>query len=521
MNNHSNYIPRTNLNRRTAIAGSIGVVLTLSAVPLQAQSATPERAPKAAETSTPSPLPTSEEPTILPARSTAATGPSAEVSAGGTAPGELPAAQAPQLAAPSSATTPPPASDANATSADNSADATANAQAEQEASEIAASAETGGPKLNFYGFADFTFAKRLSNNSTDIILPTKSTFYVGNFNLYMSAELGRWRSLSEVRFTYLPDGASTYDAASGKFGRVSTAYTDSTDWNRTQKVGGVIIERVSLEYLAHSLLTIRIGQFLTPYGIWNVDHGSPTVIGVTRPYIVGNEWLPSHQTGLEIYGSLAINATQLGYHLTLSNGRGPIDTYQDLDSNKAVGWRFWVKHDASIGTITLGTSGYKGRYTNNTPTLNVTSSGFAITYPDTERYDELSLAADVKWTWGGYLLQGEAILHDVRYDNRLRPAEAFAASGAAWTPDQRFWGYYALTGYRLKWYGIMPFFMNQYQSWGKGNVLTVWEFSGGLNIRPNEMVVLKVAALGLWRPDPGPAYSKTESQFATQVAWSF
>jgi len=520
MNNHIITLPWAKLSRRTAIANTIGLAFALCAMPLHAQSAAAEHVPSDPATAAPSPLPNPQQPGVLPAPATATTGPSAGALGSTAATGELSTAQVPLVAAPNSATTPPAVPDTSASGAGTSADATANAQAEQEASEIAASADTGGPKLNFYGFADFTFAKRLSSHSTDILMPNKPTFYVGNFNLYMAAELGRWRSLSEVRFTYLPDGAQTLDSSTGTSNRISTAYGDYSDWGRSKKVGGVIIERVTLDYSAHSLLTIRAGQFLTPYGIWNVDHGSPTFIGVTRPFIVGNEWFPSHQTGLELFGSFAIDATQLGYHLTLSNGRGPIDTYQDLDSNKALGWRFWAKHDASIGTFTLGTSGYKGRYTDSKMVYGMTNGRLSIQYPDTERYDELSLATDLKWTWGSYLLQGEAILRDVRYDDRLRPAAQFATPGTQWSPDQRVWGYYALTGYRLKWWGIMPFVMNQYQSWGKGAALTCWEFAGGLNIRPNEMVVFKIAALGLWRPDPG-FFSKTESQFAAQVAWSF
>jgi hypothetical protein len=520
MSNYIRSVLGTTMNSPTALAHTIGLVVALSAAPSQAQSVTPNQEPGAAETATPSPAPVPEKPTVEPAQSTATTRPSASASVLGAPPGEVPAEQAPPATAPSSATASPPASAATATSADMSPSATADAQAEQAANEIAAAAVAGGPKLNIYGFTDFTFAKRITNHSTDIVTPRLSTFYVGNFNLYLSAELGRWRSLSEVRFTYLPDGTTTFDTTTGTAGRISTAYPDYADWNRSKKVGGVIIERVSLEYSADSLLTVRVGQFLTPYGIWNVDHGSPVVIGVTRPYIVGNEWLPSHQTGLELLGSYAIKATQVGYHLTLSNGRGPIDTYQDLDSNKAIGWRIWVKHYTSIGTMALGTSGYKGRYTDSTTSYAMTNGQFTTQFPETERYDELSLAADLKWNWGGYLLQGEAILHDVRYDDRLRPTRPFAPAGSGWLPDQRVWGYYALTGYRFKWYGIMPFVLNQYQSQGKGNPLTVWEFSGGLNIRPNEMVVLKVAGLWLWRPDPG-FFSKDEAQFAAQVAWSF
>lgn len=416
-----------------------------------------------------------------------------------------------------SASTNPVATDVAPPPLDAADDAAASAQAEQIANELDSSGDARGMKLNTYGFADFTFAKRLSDHSTDLVLPRVSTFYVGNFNVYLSGELGRWRSLGEVRFTYLPNGAETYNLGTGTATRMSTAYSDYSDWGRTKKVGGIIIERVWLEYAAHQLLTIRAGQFLTPYGIWNVDHGSPVVIGITRPFIVGNEWLPSRQTGIEIYGSYNIKSTQVGYHLTLSNGRGPIDEYQDLDSNKAVGWRVWVKHDSPIGTLSLGTSGYKGTYTDSSTQLSLTGQ---TQYPVTSRYDELSLAADFKWAWGGYLLQSEAILHETRYDNSVRPTAVFALPNSGWEPDARVWGYYALTGYRFKWNGIMPFFQNQYQSWGRGHFLTVWEFSGGVNARPNEMVVLKVAALWLWRPDP-LVYSKTESQFAAQVAWSF
>lgn len=116
----------------------------------------------------------------------------------------------------------------------------------------------------------------------------------------MEGDLGkRFRALSEVRFAYLPDGVTNYTSGTTEFPRTSTAYPDYADYYRAQ--GGRSDDRA--EYAADSLLNIRAGQWLTPYGIWNVDHGSPVVIGVTRPYIVGNEWLPSRQTGLEFYGT--------------------------------------------------------------------------------------------------------------------------------------------------------------------------------------------------------------------------
>jgi hypothetical protein len=489
------------------IAYPAGLAVSLCTMTSLAQTAPPEREP-GADTMAPTPEPAA--PVEAESPSAAAAPRATETSATGEAPRAIPPTEAPL----------PAASAASVQGLDSLDDAAINAQAEQAASEIATSAESSGSKLNIYGFSDFTFAKRLSKNSSDIITPRASTFYVGNLNLYLNAERGRWRSLSEVRFTYLPDGADTYDAATGEAGRISSSYADYADFGRQKKVGGVIIERVWLEYSAHQLLTIRAGQFLTPYGIWNVDHGSPVVINVVRPHIIGNELFPAHQTGFELYGSYGINATQLGYHVTLSNGRGPVDSYQDLDSNKAVGWRAWVKHDSSLGTMTLGTSGYRGRYTDSSSVYGLVNGGLNISYPIQTRYDELSLAADLKWNWGGLLLQGEAILHDIRYDNRHRAAAAFAPAGTAWETNQRVWGYYTIAGYRFDWLGVMPFFGTQYQDWGKGNAFSVWAFSGGLNVRPNDMVVFKLAGIMLNRPHPG-VYSKSESQISTQVAWSF
>jgi hypothetical protein len=407
-----------------------------------------------------------------------------------------------------------------------------DAQADQDAQEAAEDLSDEGGKVNIYGFTDFTYSHLLSAREKFNGSPAPyPSFYVGNFNLYLSADLGhKWRSLSEIRFTYLPDGVQnvTYDTTTyaATYSRTSTAYADYTDYGRTTKVGGVIIERAWLEYAAHPLLTIRGGQWLTPYGIWNVEHGTTVIIGTTRPFIIGSEMFPNHQTGLELYGSYAVESTQVGYNLTLSNGRGPVDTYRDWDKNKALGWRLWLQQDTDFGTFVVGTSGYKGRYTDRYQATNFIPGGaFTFSYPINSEYKELSLAADLKWTWQGAVFQAEAIMHDVVYENSTRPIATTLDFGPqGWAADTRTYGLYAIAGYRLPWLGIMPYFGGEYYHLGKTSFNPdAAAFWGGLNIRPTDRVVLKIQGVHAFFPADwlGMAKAPPMDQLITQAAWSF
>jgi len=405
--------------------------------------------------------------------------------------------------------------------------------AEAEAAASAAAAAAGGGentasdsefKLNLYGFADFTYSTQFGRFD---YAPPASSFAVGKLNLYAGADLGdNWRALSEIRFMYLPNGTTPQaSAASPSPTRIDTTVADYTDLGRPVRWGGISIERAWLEHTFHPAFTLRVGQFLTPYGIWNVDHGSPVIIGVRRPFIVGEALLPEHQTGLEGYGSLNFGPSQIGYHLTLSNGRGPIDTYQDLDHNKAVGGRVFFKHDASFGTLTVGASFYKGKYTDAHSEFSISPTGdLVISNALVQSFDELAFAADVKWELGGMLVQSEAILNDTAYDDPGRPP-AFALDGGppGFNLDSRRMGIYGLAGYRTSFLGIMPFFGGEYYQVG-ANSLTppaaaVW---GGLNSRPTPRVVLKAQFTHSWFDGKFPG--KNPGHFNgldLQAAWSF
>lgn len=395
-------------------------------------------------------------------------------------------------------------------------------------------AQAEQPTLQFYGFADFTYQKLLvsqSNAWAKVGYAGDGSFAVGNLNLYMSADLGKgWRSLAEVRFTYLPLGAETTDA-NGLTTHLNTQVRDYADFERPMQWGGIEIERAYVEYSFSEWLSVRAGQWLTPYGIWNVDHGSPTIIAVQRPFTVGEDLFPERQTGLQLGGKFLVDATTLGYALTLSNGRGPVAAYRDYDNNKAVGVRLWVENRSRIGRVSGGVSGYKGKYTdaNRQYTLDTTNPNAVVESHDVllEQYDELSLAADLQWDWDALHTQSEIIMNETRYNDSARPL-VVDVTGSGFVPDYRRWGVYGLVAYRLPVLTLMPYGMIEYYNFAaspstRSNVPAATAIYAGLNIRPTPRVTLKAQyILGIFH-ERGSAGSGRDNigLGQAQIAWSF
>lgn len=408
---------------------------------------------------------------------------------------------------------------------DAEADAVIAALAESSAGQgaDAAVADIETYALNIYGFTDFTYTARLNDFAFASPYPS---FMVGNLNLYAGAELGRgWRALTEFRLLYVPHGAvPTSEAQALEPVRGDTTVPDPADYGRPQRWGGVEIERAYLEYSAHSLLTIRGGQWLTPYGIWNVDHGSPVIIGVRRPYVVGEALIPERQTGIQIYGSHIVGRTELGYNLALSNGRGPIDSYQDLDHNKAVTARLYLNSELPLGTLSLGGTLFRGRFTDRfTRTTFAENGEVDIQYIATNRYEELGLSGDLRWIWEDLTLQGELIMRDTALDDRARqPLFPLPGQPPGFSPDFRSIGWYAMVAYRLPWWNITPFLGGENYEAGTEATQDAAAIWGGLNIRPIPRVVLKAQYTQSWFTDETALVGDDGIQaIDLQAAWSF
>jgi hypothetical protein len=493
-------------------ASVLGLSATMLAVAGQAHRAHAQQPPSAA--------PSSSETSTAPPGSTEPTVPAIVIVA------PVPPVEAPAVATSATAKQGSPAEARVSTSASLHLDPSQEAEAEAlEAALLHGALQdtaTDGYKLDLYGFADVTYVHALQNFAYGV---PYNSFAVGRINVYAASELGdNWRGLVEARLSYLPHGVTVY-GDTGEATRIDTSVADYTDLGRPVRWGGVVLERAWLEYTAHPLLSIKAGQWLTPYGVWNVDHGSPVIIGVRRPFIVGESLFPQTQTGVILHGIHHLPQVKLGYAVTLSNGRGPLDTYQDLDRNKAIGGRLSARCDSPVGTLALGASGYLGRYTDRGEQSTITPEGFRTERPRTAEYDELSLAADLKWEWEGFLFQSEGILNEVSYEDSLRPADyAFSGGPPGFVPDFRRYGVYGLTGYRFEWIGLMPFAgLEYYRAAPSSFAPKAAAFWGGLNVRPTPRVVLKAQYTYSWFPDepPGLPPNSHYNSIDCQAAWSF
>jgi hypothetical protein len=369
--------------------------------------------------------------------------------------------------------------------------------------------------LLIYGFADFTYVVPLFPRDSYLgaSLPTNQQFVMGNFNLYLAKQLSeRIRALGEVRFLYLPNG----QVASGAF--TSTTVGDPADVYRDIRWGGILVERLHVEYDLLPWLTLRGGEFLTPFGIWNVDHGTPTLIGIRRPYIIGQSVFPERQTGLELIGRHFVREIGVEWHLTLSNGRGPIDETRDLDTNKAVGGRVVLEWKRDFA-LRLGFSFYRGLYTNRTP-ASFDATAMKASSTILERYTEQALAGDLSVDAAHVVFRGEIVAGDRKYDDNFR------GLGPTFTPDNRQWGYYALLGYRLP-HGVLPYVLGEYFKFPQVPIYSVIDvvhaFQAGINYQLHPSLIIKLEYS--YATLPGSSYKAVSDTpyktIETQVSWVF
>ena len=243
-------------------------------------------------------------------------------------------------------------------------------------------------RLTAWGFFDVTFGRFYYDNSQAafaVAAPTHSSFLSNGINLYLKSEMTKTLSaMVETRLTYTPVGnvpdngypANVY--IGGQYVRTEGTYQRQNTLSRAQysaysyQQNGLVIERAHFDWKPTDWFGFRAGRYLTPFGIWNEDHGSPVVLGVNMPTIINYGIVPTQQMGIEVYGNrLLTDDLNLEYAATLSNGRGPTDVTKDLDSNKALGLRGKLVYSKDDLLLRLGGYGYYGKYTDRDNEANV------------------------------------------------------------------------------------------------------------------------------------------------------
>jgi hypothetical protein len=328
------------------------------------------------------------------------------------------------------------------------------AQANQEAmNELSAHSEDPEP-LRFYGFADMGFRviRPDSGSALRNLIDVPNQFALGNANLYIDAQpTARVRSLMEIRFTTYPGG--TYAGTSAVPTNTSIMDVNSSTGRNRVQWSGIVLERAQLEYKQSDALALTVGYFLTPYGIWNVDHGTPTLISLALPSFFASEYFPTHSLGAQLSGSTANDNVELGYRAYVTNGRSPVQG--DIDKNKNFGGRLYMTF-AGDSPLTIGVSGFTGTYREVTKDLNVNRNP-PMEDKTTVESKEWGLAADVSWDSKPFRLRAEWVCNKTKYETGKRPV---AIGGFA--PDEFQWNAYTILAYQLPFWYLEPYIYAEY-----------------------------------------------------------
>jgi hypothetical protein len=333
----------------------------------------------------------------------------------------------------------------------------AELRAAQEAAEAAALTDqpvAEQEKLKIYGFADVGFQYvqidkgALLANVYDVNDPD---FILGNLNLYFDAQpVEHWRGLMEVRFTNAPQGKITnFGGLGGKFVRASTLTDDSSGaaLNAPLWGGSTVIERAWLEYNRLQELKIRAGNWFTPFGIWNEDHGTPTLISLAWPQFMTQRWMPLRQTGLMLYGNSFAGSWELGYAATLSNGRQEESTL-NIDGRLGYGGRLYARRDTGHVNTTLGASFFTGK-TRDKIVKVVATDPLTFSTEHQVEYNEYVIGADASLDIGGTRIRAEGVIRRLQYTPGKRALQSQVLSPGGSEPDKWEHSLYVLAAQQL------------------------------------------------------------------------
>jgi len=354
------------------------------------------------------------------------------------------------------------------------------------------------PSFDIYGFFDLSFNKFVPQEGGffDGVLHGDSSFFMQNLNLYFNSRMTESLSaIAELGFTFAPTGQERSIEVEGfsDFERAETSSTDPFHAEET-RLGGLRIERVHLTWRPSDYFGVVAGRFLTPFGIWNIEHGSPVLISIRPPLMQTKHLVPLSQTGVQVFGDFHLKpGHMLQYALTLSNGRGPMDEVYDLDANKAGGLRLRYVFDNPKTRFALGGYGYTGKYTDKHHRI-ASIQPFDLEYYTVEQYQEWIGTLDALIEAGGFRAQAEYGRRLVLYQER--PLQ-LPEDGGGYPADFVSQAVFVMVSYTLPLekyigdFGITPYVSGDHMK--DNDVDHRWGCTlvAGLNLRPSPFVVLK------------------------------
>jgi hypothetical protein len=368
-------------------------------------------------------------------------------------------------------------------------------RAEAAAAEVASEAQ---PKLRIYGFADMGGQwVGVDEGPYKDLIQAAPSFAVGSINLYFDAQPGpAWRALVETRYGLFPHGA--WNGLNQVDNRLMD--TSSPSGRGYAIWSGIVLERAWLQWTYDEHFALQAGYLLTPYGIWNVDHGTPTLISLLLPSLQVDEAIPQRQIGVQALGAFALDTWQLAYHAYLTNGRNLAAS--DLHWREGTGGRLVLRRMGEL-RVALGASGYYGRFHNDILFLDVGTD--PLTRQPTATFEksqwakdggfaatEWSAGGDVSLDWRGLRFRGEALVRHVMYEDGKHEHKTFG-NPAAMIPNHYRHYAYAILAYRFASH-FEPYVFVDYGDADPQVGLNKMGicFSAGLNVYFNAYAMLKM-----------------------------
>jgi hypothetical protein len=311
-------------------------------------------------------------------------------------------------------------------------------------------------RLHAYGFLDVGMKYLHPRNTKGFmagVIDTKAiTFIDGQLNVYADVHHGdSWRALTEVRFTSLPHGTETSFASSAgtSYERTDARVYDSsspTGYNMLS-LGSVVMERLWVQWQGSDWFSLRVGYWLTPYGIWNVHHGTPALIALIMPGFFATEDFPTHQAGLQVRGLRYVKDWEIGYVVYLSNGRTPGAV--DYTNDKALGGRLVLRRTGSWD-LALGASVYHDRNADVHKEI-VSFAPFRIAVDETVAARDQALGVDLSIDGEHWRLRCEVVGRRIQFEEGKRRAMPNGSPG--YEPDSDSVNGYVLAAYAFHLYG--------------------------------------------------------------------